>query len=132
MRRDNPMKQIRNFLADMSLYQKFALAIASLGLFPVLLVFPFLINRALQNNIGSINTNYQQAAYHISSTIENVISAYDTASQVIYHYTGENTTDILHLQYQEYDNLRQILVQGDAEERNREMTVFLRRISGII
>ena len=126
------MTRLKERFRSLSLYHKFALAIFSLGLFPVMLIFPFLLHKAVQMNMRALEENYRQAVNHVSSTVENAFSSYDTASQIMYHYNGMDTDSILHIQYENYDNLRKILsgeIPGIHIER--EMDTYLRTVSAV-
>ena len=68
----------------LNLYQKFALAMIALGLFPMLVLSTLLSNTMLASYRRSLQANYEQAAAHITSRVESMLSVYDTASHLAY------------------------------------------------
>ena len=57
---------------NVNLYHKFALAMILLGLFPMLVLSTFMMNHMLKEYRNSLAQNYEQAAIHISSSVENM------------------------------------------------------------
>ena len=114
----------------LNLYQKFALAMIALGLFPMLVLSTLLSNTMLASYRRSLQANYEQAAAHITSSVESMLSVYDNASQLAYQYMSSQSFPA-QTDYTNYDRLRQIL-SGEIyapEERNaareQEMAQFL-------
>ena len=116
-----------------SLYQKFALVMILLGLFPMLILSTFIVNRMMEGYRQSMEANYEQAAIHMSSSVENMLVSYDSASKTAYQYNfGSNTTV---LEYgSSNDNLRQVLTgelyapETLSVQREKEMDAFLEGI----
>lgn len=70
----------------LNLYQKFVLVMIALGLFPMLILSTFILNSMLDSHRESLRANYEQAAIHISSSVENMLTVYDNASKLAYQY----------------------------------------------
>ncbi len=121
---------------NLNLYHKFALAMILLGLFPMLILSTFMMNLLLEEYESALSDNYQQAAIHISSSVENMLSVYNDASKSAYYYeagsqTGEGSYS------SGYDTLRQILTgeifeyDGRDGGRESEMRTFLQNIENM-
>ena len=120
-------------LKSMSLYQKFALAIVLLGLFPILVIFPVVIGKVTQSSADSIQANYLQAANYVASSAENVLITYDNASKLIYQYGGLQSAEnqfTAYENYQNYDRIRQFLTEEETA-RQSDMRAFLRAVSDV-
>lgn len=120
----------------LNMYQKFAVAIAALGLFPMLIFSAVIVNIMLENYRKSLQANYEQAAIHVSSSVENMLSVYNNASKMVYQYkfgaeggVQDSSSD--------YDNLRQVLTGEGYEpeqaesQREREMRLFLDNVENV-
>ncbi len=116
----------------LNLYQKFALAMIALGLFPMLILSTFLINTMLESYRQSLQANYEQAAIHVSSSVENMLSVYDNALKMAYQYNFG--AEALYEDYSNYDNLRKVLtgeiygIQERKKQREKEMQQFLKNV----
>ncbi|MCR4587716.1 MAG: sensor histidine kinase [Lachnospiraceae bacterium] len=124
------MKVLIQRIRNLSLYRKFALAILSLGLIPMFVIFPLMIRQAAIANLQSIRTNYEQAAGHIASSTENVLSVYDNISKIMYQYTGSENALNVGQYYVNFDLLRQVLTLQDPE-RKLEMESFLQSLDQV-
>ncbi len=127
---DKYMHRLKIFFQNLSLYRKFALAILSLGLIPMFVIFPLLIRQSMTGNIRSIRSNYEQAAGHIASSTENVLSVYDNISKIMYQYTGSESVLSVGQYYVNYDRLRQVLMLEETA-RNLEMENFLKSLDQV-
>lgn len=129
------MNRKRNKI-NLNMYQKFAVVIAALGLFPMLIFSTFIVNIMLENYRKSLQTNYEQAAIHISSSVENMLSVYDNASKMAYQYNF-GTESGVQSSSNNYDNLRRVLTgelyePGQREnEREREVRLFLGNVESV-
>lgn len=119
-------------IQNWNLYQKFALAMITLGLFPMLILSTVMINRMLDGQREALQANYKQAAFHASSSVENMLSIYDNGSKLCYQYNFGNSS--FYENYIDYDNLRKVL-SGEIyepeqrnEKREKEMQNFLRSV----
>lgn len=116
----------------LNLYQKFALAMIALGLFPMLILSTFLINTMLESYRKSLQANYEQAAIHVSSSVENMLSVYDNALKMAYQYNFG--AEALYEDYSNYDNLRKVLTgeiypaKEQKKQREKEMQQFLKNV----
>ena len=124
--------KLKQRIQNWNLYQKFALAMIALGLFPMLLLFTVMINRMMEGQREVLRANYEQAIFHALSSVENMLAIYDNASKLCYQYNFGNTT--FYQDYRDYDNLRKI-ISGEIYEpderdtmREREMQNFLRSV----
>ena len=118
---------------NVNLYHKFALAMILLGLFPMLVLSTFMMNHMLKEYRNSLAQNYEQAAIHISSSVENMLSVYNNASKSVYSY--EPGSQKQGMDYSSgFDNVRQILTgeiydpQERSSQRESEMRLFLQNI----
>lgn len=118
---------------NLNLYHKFALAMILLGLFPMLVLSTFMMNAILEEYESALSENYKQAAIHISSSVENMLSVYNSASKSVYSYEpGTQTNGTTYSAG--FDTLRQILTgeifdyQGRENKRESEMRLFLQNI----
>ena len=59
--------RFRQRIQNWNLYQKFALAMITLGLFPMLILSTVMINRMLEGQREALQANYKQAAFHALS-----------------------------------------------------------------
>ena len=124
--------KLKQRIQNWNLYQKFALAMITLGLFPMLLLSTVMINRMMEGQRETLRANYEQAIFHAVSSVENMLSIYDNASKLCYQYNFGNST--FYQDYRDYDNLRKIIsgeIYEPAERENmreREMQNFLRSI----
>ncbi len=120
----------------LNLYQKFALVMVALGLFPILVLVTFIFNSIMENYQVSLQENYKQAAIYMCSSVENMLTIYDNASTLLYQYSEEQQE--WNANYSNnYDNLRQILA-GEIYEpevmehkRSSAVTLFLKSIENI-
>lgn len=119
------MSSVRQYIRNQSLYRKFALAILSLGLIPVFVIFPILAGRTVRGNVTAAELNYRQAASHANRSVETILSSYDSTTKLLYQYNGANTTDNLYYNYGRYDTIRQILTDENLQNRNSGMLLFL-------
>lgn len=124
--------RLKECVQNWNLYQKFALAMIALGLFPMLILSTVIINRMLDGQRDVLQTNYKQAAFHAASSVENMLSVYDNASKLCYQYNfGDNT---FYESNTNYDNLRKVLsgeiysLDERESKRAREMQNFLRNV----
>ncbi|MCR5715404.1 MAG: sensor histidine kinase, partial [Lachnospiraceae bacterium] len=124
------MNSLKKRLQNLSMYKKFALAILSLGLIPMLVIFPLLIRQAMTGNLQSIRSNYEQATGHISSTTENALSVYDNVSKIMYQYTGSENALNVGQYYVYFDLFRQVLLLPQ-QERKAEVESFLRSLDQV-
>ena len=115
---------------NLNLFHKFALAMILLGLFPMLILSTFVMNTILEEYENALADNYQQAAIHISSSVENMLSVYNNASKSAYYYETESRTE--ETAYSSgYDTLRRILTgeifayEERDSQRESEMRLFL-------
>jgi len=120
----------------LNLYQKFALAIIVLGILPMSLVANFLVRNMTTQYQKALEANYEQAAEHCSSSLENLISVYDNVSKMIYDY-NHSTGSAFSGQAWNTDSLRQVIsgeiydkANADAA-RSQDMTQFLRSLTGM-
>lgn len=120
----------------LNLYEKFVLVMIALGLFPMLILSTFILNSMLASHKESLRANYEQAAIHISSSVENMLTVYDNASKLAYQYHNGSAgagTGII----SDYDNLRQILAgenyepDGLEEQRAQDMAQFLKNVESV-
>ncbi len=121
---------------NLNLFHKFALAMILLGLFPMLILSTFVMNTILEEYENALADNYQQAAIHISSSVENMLSVYNNASKSAYYYETESRTE--ETAYSSgYDTLRRILTgeifayEERDSQRESEMRLFLRNIENM-
>ena len=121
---------------NVNLYHKFALAMILLGLFPMLVLSTFMMNHMLKEYRNSLAQNYEQAAIHISSSVENMLSVYNNASKSVYSY--EPGSQKQGMDYSSgFDNVRQILTgeiydpQERSSQRESEMRLFLQNIENM-
>ena len=119
------MSSVRQYIRNQSLYRKFALAILSLGLIPVFVIFPILAGRTVRGNVTAAELNYRQAASHANRSVETILSSYDSTTKLLYQYNGANTTDNLYYNYGRYDTIRQILTDENLQNRNSGLLLFL-------
>lgn len=119
------MPSVRQYIRNQSLYRKFALAILSLGLIPVFVIFPILAGRTVRGNVAAAELNYRQAASHVNRSVETILSSYDSTTKLLYQYNGTNTTDNLYYNYGNFDTIRQILTEEKQQSRNSGMLLFL-------
>ncbi|MDO4293012.1 MAG: histidine kinase [Eubacteriales bacterium] len=126
------MGKIKKLFRHLNLYHKFALAMIALGLFPMLILTTVMSNRMLEGYREALEENYEQAAVHAASSVENMLSVYDNASKLSYQYNfGEGT---VYEDYTDYDNLRRVLTgeiyePGERSQRRAlEMQQFLRQV----
>ena len=124
--------KLKQRIQNWNLYQKFALAMIALGLFPMLLLFTVMINRMMEGQREVLRANYEQAIFHALSSVDNMLAIYDNASKLCYQYNFGNST--FYQDYRDYDNLRKI-ISGEIYEpaerdtmREREMQNFLRSV----
>ncbi len=119
-----------------SLYHKFALAMILLGLFPMLVLSTFTMNHMLEEYRSALSANYEQAAIHISSSVENMLTVYDSASKSAYQYNfgiQNGPADYS----SSYNNLRQILTgeiyepEGRDFQREMDMRLFLQNVENM-
>lgn len=92
-----------------------------LGLFPMLVLSTFMMNHMLKEYRNSLAQNYEQAAIHISSSVENMLSVYNNASKSVYSY--EPGSQKQGMDYSSgFDNVRQILTGEiyDPQERSSQ------------
>lgn len=113
----------------MSLYKKFALVILIMGLLPMAVLFPFLFMNSIRQNTAAIRNNYQQMAEHIASSAEDTILIYDNISRIMYQYNGETTSDAMYVNYENYDNLRNLIEQDTNEGTRAQVLSFLRTVA---
>ena len=119
-----------------NLYYKFTLAMILLGFFPMFILATFMSNNMLDEYRGALVANYEQAAFHFSSSVENMLSVYDSIAKYIYQYDvgawdgGADYAD-------HYDSLRRVLAgeiydgqDGDAL-REREIRLFLQNLESM-
>ena len=109
--------RFRQRIQNWNLYQKFALAMITLGLFPMLILSTVMINRMLEGQREALQANYKQAAFHALSSVENMLSVYDNGSKLCYQYNFGNS--LIYENYIDYDNLRKVL-SGEIYESGRE------------
>lgn len=124
--------RFRQRIQNWNLYQKFALAMITLGLFPMLILSTVMINRMLEGQREALQANYKQAAFHALSSVENMLSVYDNGSKLCYQYNFGNS--LIYENYIDYDNLRKVLSgeiyeSGQREKmREKDMQNFLRSV----
>lgn len=120
----------------LNLYQKFVLVMIALGLFPMLILSTFILNSMLDSLRESLRANYEQAAIHISSSVENMLTVYDNASKLAYQYHS-GTAGVGAGMINNYDNLRQVLTgenyepDGLKEQRAQDMAQFLKNVESV-
>ena len=120
----------------LNMYQKFAVVIVALGLVPMLIFSTFIVNIMLENYRTSLQANYEQAAIHVSSSVENMLSVYNSASKMVYQYNFGTEGDVQNASGN-YDNLRQVLTGKDDEpgqvesQRERDMNLFLANVENV-
>lgn len=120
----------------LNLYQKFVLVMIALGLFPMLILSTFIFNSMLDSHKESLRANYEQAAIHISSSVENMLTVYDNASKLAYQYHYGSAGSAAGM-INDYDNLRQILAgeiyepEKRNELRSQEMVQFLKSVESV-
>ena len=118
---------------NLNLYHKFALAMILLGLFPMLVLSTFMMNTILEEYESALSENYKQAAIHISSSVENMLSVYNSASKAVYSYEPGTQTENPGYSVG-YDMLRRVLTgeifayEDRDSEREEEMRLFLQNI----
>lgn len=128
------MKKLKNLKLNM--YQKFAVAIIALGLFPMLVFSTVIVNIMLESYRKSLQANYEQAAIHVSSSVENMLSVYDNASKLAYQYNFGTESGIQDSS-NNYDNLRRVLSGEPYEpglasvQRERDMLLFLGNVESV-
>lgn len=119
-----------------SLYHKFALAMILLGLFPMLVLSTFMMNGMLEEYRKSLVANYEQAAIHFSSSVDNMLAVYDNAAKYAYQYDFDDR-DLPADYSSNYDNLRQILTgerfdpQSRESQRQSGMRLFLQSVESM-
>lgn len=118
-----------------NLYQKFALVMIILGLLPMLILSTFIVNSMIKGYRQSMQANYEQAARHMTSSVENMLISYNTASKMAYQYNFEREVN-LYTDQDNYDNLRRVLygeIYGEDVEvwRETEMRQFLNNIEKV-
>lgn len=123
---------MKKFLQNMTLFQKFAATIILLGLIPMLILSVFISNHMIHGYKDALEVQYEHAAYYVGSSMETMLNAYNTISQMPYYYNYGDESSVEG--YHSYDNLRQI-VHGDHyepeeldAERAQEMKNFLRNV----
>lgn len=123
---------MKKCLQNMTLFQKFAAAMILLGLIPMLILSVFISNKMIREYRRALEIQYEQAAYYIGSSMETMLSAYNTISQMSYNYNYRNESALE--DYHLSDRLREI-IHGDHYEpdelnarREQEMERFLRYV----
>lgn len=120
----------------LNLYQKFVLVMIALGLFPMLILSTFVVNSILDSHRESLRANYEQAAFHIASSVDNMLTAYDNASKLTYQY-NYGTTGVTAWSISNYDNLRRVLTgeiyapEEREEQRSQDMAQFLQGVENV-
>lgn len=123
----------RNKRKRLNLYQKFALVMIILGLLPMLVLSTFIVNRMMEGYHQSMQSNYEQAALHMASSVENMLHSYNSASQIAYQYNFGKEVGQFGEAYT-YDNLRRILSgelygkEGTQELLEADMRQFLKTV----
>lgn len=69
-----------------NLYQKFALTMILLGLFPMLLLTTFIANKMIKDYSEALSSQYEQASEYVLSSMESMFDNYNTISQMPYYY----------------------------------------------
>ena len=102
----------------------------------MLVLSTFMMNHMLKEYRNSLAQNYEQAAIHISSSVENMLSVYNNASKSVYSY--EPGSQKQGMDYSSgFDNVRQILTgeiydpQERSSQRESEMRLFLQNIENM-
>ncbi len=132
IRRKGRTQDMKRHLQNITLFQKFAVTIILLGLMPMLILTFFISNKMIRDYRSALEIQYEHAAFYMGSSIETMLSSYNTISQMPYSYNDEPVRG----DFRKYDNLRQI-IHGDhyteeelESERKSEMTSFLRYVEG--
>ena len=123
---------MKRYLQNMTLFQKFVATIILLGLMPMLILSVFISNNMIHDYKHALEIQYEHAAFYLGSSMETMLSAYNTISQMSYNYNDDNESAIA--DYHAYDRLREI-IHGDYYKpenlnivRKQEMEKFLRYI----
>lgn len=119
----------------LSLYQKFALIIICVGLFPIGILSTVSMNRMLKEYGDSLEANYEQAAYYVSQSLDGMLESCNDVSKMPYYYNYSNEGDFI-FNYTSFDNLRKILMEeGEGDHsgrvRARNMDIFLRNVQSV-
>lgn len=121
---------------NVNLYCKFAIAMILLGIFPMLVLSTFMLNHMLDEYKAALVVNYEEAGSHFSSSIDNMLSVYDSAAKYVYQYDfgvqGGQVDYSLN-----YDNIRKVLTgeiydaPGRDRLREREMRLFEQNVASM-
>lgn len=110
-----------------TMFHKFTLVILTVGLFPVFLLAVFISYTMLSRYEVAVKTNYEQAAVHISTNLDNILDNYNTISKMIYSYSslmeGSQT-----INYLKADTFRQVI---EEENRSEKISAFLRNVQTV-
>lgn len=118
-----------------NLYQKFALTMILLGLFPMLLLTTFIANKMIKDYSEALSSQYEQASEYVLSSMESMFDNYNTISQMPYYYNMGVVSGVD--SYLSFDNFRKILTgeEYSAEtmetDRERDMKSFLQYIQSV-
>ena len=125
---------MKKHLKNMTLFQKFAIAIILVGLIPMLILTFFISDIMIQDYRDALKVQYEQEAFYVGNSINTMLDSYNTISKISYYYNYGN--ELIVNDYRTFDNLRQIVhAENYAWEerdtrRENDMGSFLRYVEG--
>ena len=118
----------------LSLYQKFAALMILVGMVPVLILTTFITNRMMKSYYVTMKRQYEQVAFYVSKSLNNMLETYNTISKLPYYY-NQSVSDSSSALF--FDSFRQMLygekydVKAGQQERQKEMDTFLQYVGTV-
>ena len=118
----------------LNLYQKFAALMILVGMVPVLILTTFITNRMMKSYYVTMKRQYEQVAFYVSKSLNNMLETYNTISKLPYYY-NQSVSDSSSALF--FDSFRQMLygekydVETGQQERQKEMDTFLQYVGTV-
>lgn len=110
----------------LSLYHKFVIMLICAGLLPMGILCSVMVNKMFTEYKLSVSSNYSQVTSYMNLSLSDIVKNYDDTTKMMYYYDMEADQQAV-LTYGNYDNIRQILLQGEGD-RIADMGRFLQTV----